>query len=79
YLPLDPDYPQERLSLMLGDASAALVITSAALRDRLPPVTTLVLDDPQTSADIAALPADQPVQAPAGSLAYIIYTSGSTG
>jgi non-ribosomal peptide synthetase component F len=35
YLPLDPSYPAERLTFMLEDAGAALVITSAALGDRL--------------------------------------------
>ena len=35
YLPLDPSYPAERLAFMLEDAGAALVITSAALGDRL--------------------------------------------
>ena len=36
YLPLDPDYPQARLAHMLADASPALVLTSGALRARLP-------------------------------------------
>ena len=35
YLPLDPDYPPERLSFMLQDAGAAVLVTQAALQDRL--------------------------------------------
>src|SRR5207249_8182285 len=35
YLPLDPSYPAERLAFMLEDSGAELVITSAALGDRL--------------------------------------------
>jgi non-ribosomal peptide synthetase component F len=35
YLPLDPSYPAERLSFMLADAGAAVVVTQAALRPRL--------------------------------------------
>src|SRR5262249_20494774 len=35
YLPLDPSYPAERLSFMLADAGARVVITHSALRDRL--------------------------------------------
>src|SRR6185369_6382367 len=80
YLPLDPSYPAERLTFMLEDAGAALVITSAALGDRLgqPGARRLELDTQ------AAALAEQPTSAPAitlagHNLAYVIYTSGSTG
>ena len=36
YLPLDPDYPPERLAFMLEDAGAPVLVTHAALLDRLP-------------------------------------------
>ena len=36
YLPLDPDYPRERLAFMLADAGAAVLVTQPALLDRLP-------------------------------------------
>ena len=36
YLPLDPDYPRERLAFMLEDAGAPVLVTQAALLDRLP-------------------------------------------
>ncbi len=36
YLPLDPDYPPERLAFMLADATAPILVTQSALRDRLP-------------------------------------------
>ena len=39
YLPLDPDYPPERLAFMLADAGAPVLVTQSALRDRLPPHT----------------------------------------
>src|SRR5262249_860940 len=35
YLPLDPGYPRERLSFMLADAGAAVLISASTLRDRL--------------------------------------------
>src|SRR5262249_53235483 len=80
YLPLDPGYPRERLSFMLADAGAAVLITQSGLRDRLdaPRVRRLGLDPAG-----AAVPAHPP-RPPAGSvgphnLAYVIYTSGSTG
>src|SRR5262249_3357237 len=80
YLPLDPGYPRERLSFMLADAGAAVLISASTLRDRLdaPGVRRLELD--HEAAAIAA----HPPSAPAGpvrphNLAYVIYTSGSTG
>ena len=36
YLPLDPNYPRERLAFMLADAGAAVLVTQPALLDRLP-------------------------------------------
>lgn len=80
YLPLDPALPEQRLAYMLADAKVAAVVSSAALRSRLPQGQWAVVgyDDveaigPQrVSVDVAAeiLP---------DSLAYVIYTSGSTG
>ena len=35
-LPLDPDYPHERLAFMLVDAGAPVLVTQSALLDRLP-------------------------------------------
>ena len=80
YLPLDPDYPSQRLSFMLKDAGAPVLVTHSALAARLPsPQVRSVLVD----ADAAAIAA-QPTSAPALTLdphhpAYVIYTSGSTG
>ncbi|HEX8809488.1 MAG TPA: AMP-binding protein, partial [Xanthobacteraceae bacterium] len=80
YLPLDPGYPRERLSFMLADAGAAVLISARGLRDRLeaPGVRRLELDG--EAAAIAAHPKSAPaaVLGP-HNLAYIIYTSGSTG
>ena len=36
YLPLDPNYPRERLAFMLADAGCPVLVTQAALLDRLP-------------------------------------------
>jgi amino acid adenylation domain-containing protein len=77
YLPLDLDYPQERLAFMLADARPAAVLTLQAHRATLPAadVPTLCLDDPDESAGEAEpLPLAGDLQ-----LAYTIYTSGSTG
>ena len=91
YLPLDLDYPTERLAFMLQDARPAYLITVQAfvrglstdpLSGSLP---TLCLDEPAIIADLAATPDTTPTDRERiGSLdpqnpAYVIYTSGSTG
>ncbi|WP_158890375.1 non-ribosomal peptide synthetase [Amycolatopsis anabasis] len=81
YLPLDPDHPAERIAYILEDAGARVAVTEQALTDRVPALDeVLVLDDPEQSAVLAALPATAPeTGAHPGDLAYVIYTSGSTG
>ncbi|MFF8717021.1 amino acid adenylation domain-containing protein [Streptomyces sp. NPDC015184] len=85
YLPVDPNYPADRIAYMLDDARPALVVTSAAVAGRLPVQDPLVLDDPETSAALAGQTADDPTNEDRlGPLhlpcpAYLIYTSGSTG
>ena len=93
YLPLDPEYPEARLGFMLGDARAAVVITTPACAGRVTAAlaagglagTRLVMLDDATAAMLADL-SDTPVgdaerTAPLATenLAYVIYTSGSTG
>jgi amino acid adenylation domain-containing protein len=82
YLPLDPDYPAERLAYLLSDSRAGLVIGRAETLDDLPagPQRFLRLDDRavQAAVDSEALTApDVPVHP--DQTAYVIYTSGSTG
>ncbi|MFD6723363.1 amino acid adenylation domain-containing protein [Streptomyces sp. NPDC060131] len=88
YLPVDPDYPAERVAALLADARPVQVITQRA--DGLPvrpgPGTThLVLDLPATREALAARSAadltDADRRAPLrpANAAYVIYTSGSTG
>jgi amino acid adenylation domain-containing protein len=84
YLPLDPEYPAERLELMLRDSGERpVVVTQADLLRRLPDrdAATLVLDDPATLAALTRPLRSAGPQVPTGpdDLAYLIYTSGSTG
>ncbi|MBV7336777.1 amino acid adenylation domain-containing protein [Chloroflexi bacterium TSY] len=78
YVPLDPNYPLERLALMLTDAQPLVLLSESRLLDSLP----------HTSAKIVPLdtdwPTDQSRTNPMSTiqpehLAYVIYTSGSTG
>lgn len=79
YLPLDPAYPAERLTYMLEDAGAEVVLTETHLRDTLPvghaqPLYMDILLAHGASYILTPLPPPS-----ADALAYIIYTSGSTG
>ncbi len=79
YVPLDPEYPAQRLHYMIQDSQLGLILVEPALQARLPdlPGTTIMRLDPAALAEdwrgnpcLALAPA---------SLAYVIYTSGSTG
>jgi amino acid adenylation domain-containing protein len=77
YLPLDPDYPQERLRFMIEDAAASLVLVEHSLRDRVPasaPVLCIDSPEPDEYPDVDPCAVARP-----DDLAYVIYTSGSTG
>ena len=80
YLPLDPAYPMERLSFMLEDARAALLLTSeasiAAIFERHMRVVRIDRDFEEIAAKSTE---DLPSVASPENLAYVIYTSGSTG
>jgi amino acid adenylation domain-containing protein len=79
YLPLDPDYPKDRLAFMVRDANPPVIVTKSNLVDALPDSESRVvlLDDVAT---LSSLPTDDLIDQPLPSdLAYVIYTSGSTG
>ena len=79
YVPLDPDYPTDRLAHMVADSEISLVLTQAAVRERIPGAAALqVLEIDML--DLSGEPDTDPqVEVSADSLAYVIYTSGSTG
>lgn len=80
YLPLDPEYPAERLSLMMDDARVPVIISEEPLRDRLPPHQAVVVWLEKNHEIVSGRRLENPVsQATAANLAYVIYTSGSTG
>ncbi|MGK4584918.1 amino acid adenylation domain-containing protein [Kitasatospora sp. HPMI-4] len=86
YVPLDIEYPPERLAAMVADARPAAVITRTGTPLSLPDGThRLDMDAVGTAARLAAADAGNPTDAErvrpleAGHPAYVIYTSGSTG
>ena len=77
YIPCDPDYPADRIKLILEDSEARYIITTADRMDSVPAgkainVEELLEESPSTpSIPITQITPDD--------LAYLIYTSGSTG
>ena len=79
YVPLDPDYPNDRLLYMLEQSAVAVLVTESALIDSLPEYSCQQVKIDSDWDDIAAT-ADQEIAGPsADSLMYVIFTSGSTG
>ncbi|MEV0611820.1 amino acid adenylation domain-containing protein [Nonomuraea sp. NPDC050404] len=77
WLPLDPQYPPERLAYQLEDADVAAVVTTSDLADRVPAEVGRILLDTDA---LDGRPASGPsVQVAQEDTAYVIYTSGSTG
>ena len=80
YVPLDPTYPNDRLSLMLEDSGVSLVLTREGLRERMPAFSgrAIALD---AEADEIVLRSVENLELDVmlDDLAYVMYTSGSTG
>ena len=80
YLPLDPRYPPERLSFMLADAGAPILVTHEALHLQLPVHGIRIVCLDAEAGAIAQLSASAPKSGlEPQNAAYVIYTSGSTG
>ncbi|MGV9857503.1 amino acid adenylation domain-containing protein [Gordonia sp. NPDC003425] len=85
YVPIDPDYPAERVATMVEDSGAVLGLTHSRTMPVQPGLEWVDLDDPAVTAEVSAYP-QEPVtsghlRAPVrtDNVAYVIYTSGSTG
>jgi natural product biosynthesis luciferase-like monooxygenase protein len=76
YLPLDPEYPADRLQFMVEDSNAPVVLVDAATASvlQLDASRQMRVDDGGVATATGELPA-----ADARRPAYVIYTSGSTG
>ena len=78
-MPLDPDYPAERLAFILEDAGVRLVLTQQSILDsKLRYADAVCLDSDRDLIEQESL--DNPISSTqSDNLAYAIYTSGSTG
>jgi amino acid adenylation domain-containing protein len=80
YLPLDPEYPMERLGYMLEDAEVRMALTQHGLKERLPAYVGRTVCLNEEWERIGNESEDDPgVEVDGASPAYVIYTSGSTG
>ncbi len=85
YVPLDPDYPAQRLEFALTDSSITILVTEQAVVDRSSMVWStcsqlqVVCLDKNSDRIAQASTADMPSPVTKQDLAYILYTSGSTG
>ncbi|PSL45611.1 non-ribosomal peptide synthase protein (TIGR01720 family)/amino acid adenylation domain-containing protein [Chitinophaga niastensis] len=79
YVPIEPDFPAERIQYMLSDTHATIIVSNDNSREVLPEgdaIQIISLDEEAIVACDRAAPGTIPA---AEQLAYVIYTSGSTG
>ncbi|MFE4749735.1 amino acid adenylation domain-containing protein [Streptomyces mirabilis] len=79
YVPIDPAFPVERVTGMLADADARVLITQNAYETGVFDGTVVRIDGADADAIAAQDAWTPPLEAHFEDLAYIIYTSGSTG
>jgi amino acid adenylation domain-containing protein len=84
YVPVEPDYPDERISYILHDTETRIILTNGVHQNRFSSITQketysiLVLDEEST--EIQSHPfSDLDTSVTSSNLAYVIYTSGTTG
>jgi amino acid adenylation domain-containing protein len=81
YVPLDPGFPAERLSYMVKDSGAKILITHSVLSEKLfsgLDLKCVRLDEDQTQIEQQSSEPFPPLAGPSNR-AYVLYTSGSTG
>ncbi|MBT2370217.1 amino acid adenylation domain-containing protein [Streptomyces sp. ISL-10] len=84
FLPLDLVHPADRLTYMIEDSGATLVVGTESVAGKIPDVAgvpVVLLDAPETRAELDRLPGSEVAGLPVSldQAAYVIYTSGSTG
>ncbi|HRC88029.1 MAG TPA: amino acid adenylation domain-containing protein, partial [Thermoanaerobaculia bacterium] len=81
YVPIDPEYPQERRAFLLADSGARLLLAapSAAPADAGIPTLAVGFDRLSSRPAVASSSAEPGGPLSPEATAYVIYTSGSTG
>lgn len=78
YLPLDPDYPKDRIEFMVEDSGAKTFITQSRLENKFDILIPKLLQE-DISAELSGYSPILKYKPDASDLAYVLYTSGSTG
>ncbi len=80
YLPLDPEFPSDRIAYMIEDSRLSLVLSETSISRELPSGSAEVIHVDREPPALEQRPVDLTARRPSPQdLAYVIYTSGSTG
>jgi len=79
YLPVDPNYPSERLEMILSDANPRFVLTNKRSEKNIPVNYKRIYIDNITTTPLSNNDKTPETNVNSRNLAYVIYTSGSTG
>ncbi|MEU9479455.1 amino acid adenylation domain-containing protein [Streptomyces sp. NPDC048191] len=80
YVPLDPDYPQERIQFIVEDSRLPFIVGARSTAERVGLSDHRLIDRAAPAAGPVSVAGRGSVPVPsADSAAYVIYTSGSTG
>ncbi|MBL8150694.1 MAG: amino acid adenylation domain-containing protein, partial [Blastocatellia bacterium] len=84
YVPLDPEYPSERLDYMMADAEVSAVIAQKSTEhvlfaDSQQTIPVVLIDQDWSKISVCSLSNEEIADSSKAKLAYVIYTSGSTG
>ena len=80
YVPIDPDYPIDRIRHLIEDSRVKILLTDTTVPESVQQTDLTVVRMDEVEAELASLPADNlPAVAKPENLAYVIYTSASTG
>jgi amino acid adenylation domain-containing protein len=79
YVPLDPEYPNDRLKLLIEDINAAAILTQSHLLAKISDCDSSIISIDKQWGEISKNNSKDPEHYDPSNLAYVIYTSGSTG
>ena len=79
YLPVDPDYPVERMEMILSDADPGIILTNRKSEKNIPSEYSKILLDNIMTSPLCDDAGNPQTGVNSRNLAYVMYTSGSTG
>jgi amino acid adenylation domain-containing protein len=80
YVPIDAEYPEDRINYILEDIKASIILSSSASKNKLQNGRAAVIELDTIQSELVHLDSSNlNISVSGGQLAYVIYTSGSTG